>query len=147
MSYHNAKDEKWIAMEIKGVPGFFCDLRIKSYEDTKGKDHAYEMYELADGESDGTPCRYARHILVNFYGTFICNGKLPWDELARDGYHYTGYINNESEWAFTEDKYISYDEVVARLDKMRDDKFNKVKQEELKNEETEVTGANGSPKG
>ena len=71
----NAKTEHWTPMEIRGVIGYFNDLRI----DRSTVPSGFHFWELADGDCDGTPCRYKPGILVNFYGTFITAGELPID--------------------------------------------------------------------
>ena len=38
------------------------------------------MYEVADGDCDGIPCRIRPGILVNFYGTIVCDEPLVPDE-------------------------------------------------------------------
>ena len=77
-------------MEIKGVRGYLCDLRI----DRTTVPNSFDFWELADGDSDGTPCRYKFGILVNFFGTFITTGRLPVDDME----YGEGYINSEDEW-------------------------------------------------
>ena len=80
-------------MEIKGVKGYFNDMRI----DRNTVPEAFHFWELADGDSDGTPCRYKPGVLVNFYGTFITAGELPVDCLECT----EGFINSDTEWKFT----------------------------------------------
>ena len=63
----DATMERWTPMEIRGVRGYFNDMRIVRTSVPKG----FHIWELADGDSDGTPCRYKQGIFVNFYGTFI----------------------------------------------------------------------------
>ena len=88
---YNARNQLWEGFELKGVKGWFNDLRIDRDSVPKG----FNFYELADGDSNGTPCRYALGILVNFYGTFITTGELE----LKDGYGF----NNEDEYAFLSD--------------------------------------------
>ena len=89
-------------MEIKGVRGYFCDLRI----DRTTVPNSFDFWELADGDSDGTPCRYKFGILVNFFGTFITTGRLPVDDME----YGEGYINSEDEWGFLDGSY-SFSEI------------------------------------
>ena len=89
-------------MEIKGVRGYFCDLRI----DRTTVPNSFDFWELADGDSDGTPCRYKFVILVNFFGTFITTGRLPVDDME----YGEGYINSEDEWGFFDGSY-SFSEI------------------------------------
>lgn len=83
---HNAKEVKWLMTEIKGVIGYFCDLRINI--DTVPPD--FKFWEVADDDSNGEPSLYAKSIFMNFYGTFITKGSLPIDNKGRT----EGYINN-----------------------------------------------------
>lgn len=71
--YNDIKTEK---VEVKGIPCEFYDMRIKRESIPEGK----FMYEVADGESDGVPARVQKGILVDFYGTLICDRELPIDE-------------------------------------------------------------------
>ena len=68
----------------------------------------FHFWELADGDSDGIPCRYKPGILVNFYGTFITAGELPVDcpECME------GFINSDIEWGFTGYGDLSLKEVI-----------------------------------
>ena len=89
-------------MEIKGVRGYFCDLRI----DRTTVPNSFDFWELADGDSDGAPRRYKFGILVNFFGTFITTGRLPVDDME----YGEGYINSEDEWGFFDGSY-SFSEI------------------------------------
>lgn len=100
----DAKTERWTPMEIKGVRGYFNDMRIDKGSVPSG----FHFWELADGDCDGTPCRYKPGILVNFYGTFITTGELPidcpgWNE---------GFINSDDEWGFMEGEDMTLKEVL-----------------------------------
>ncbi len=72
MARYDARKNNGVPMEIKGVRGYFCDLRI----DRATVPNRFDFWELADGDSDGMPCRYKFGILVNFFGTFITTGRL-----------------------------------------------------------------------
>ena len=72
---HDARTEMWTPMEIRGASGYFNDLRI----DRASLPEWFRFWELADEDSDGTPCRYKSGILGNFYGTFLTTGELPFD--------------------------------------------------------------------
>jgi hypothetical protein len=101
-------------MEIKGVLGYFNDCRID--KDTIPSN--FYFWELADGDSDGNPCRYSSKILVNFYGTFIttsCN--LPIDDVKS----YEGFIDSLDEWGFL-DEPLSYDEMLQYEAKISEEK-------------------------
>jgi hypothetical protein len=65
---------------------------------------------LADGDCDGTPCRYRPGILVNFYGTFITAGELPVDDQK----YAEGYINSDDEWGYTEGGSITFAKMMER---------------------------------
>ncbi|MCD7883122.1 MAG: hypothetical protein LUI87_05380 [Lachnospiraceae bacterium] len=78
-------------MKIRSVKGFFSDVRI----DRNTVPDMFRFWELADGDSDGMPCRYRPGILVNFFGTFITTGDLPVDDEKSQ----SGYIELE-DWTF-----------------------------------------------
>ena len=61
---------------VRGVLCEFHDMRIDRSTVPKDK----YMYEVADDDSDGEPARIRPGILVNFFGTIICNQKLEPDE-------------------------------------------------------------------
>lgn len=102
---YDANTEKWTPMEINGVQGYFNDLRIDPNTIPKN----FHFWELADGDSDGTPCRYRPGIFVNFYGTFITTGELP----IEDQEHTEGYITSDDDWGFG-DPSIPFTEVISR---------------------------------
>ncbi len=92
MARYDAREERWDSMEIKGVHGYFCDLRI----DRATVPGSFDLWEFADDDSDGIPCRYRSGILVNFLGTFITIGRLPVDDME----YGEGYISSRDEWGF-----------------------------------------------
>ena len=57
MARYDAREEQWTPMEIKGVHGYFCDLRINRTTVPS----SFDFWELADGDSDGIPRRAASH--------------------------------------------------------------------------------------
>ena len=63
-------------VSVGGIPCEFNDMRIDRSTVPEGK----YMYEVADDDSDGEPARIRPGILVNFFGTIICNQKLEPDE-------------------------------------------------------------------
>lgn len=75
LDYRNEQMQK---VEVKGVPCEFNDMRIDRNTIPEGK----FLYEVADGDSDGIPARIRHGIMVNFYGTLICDSELP---LGDDG--------------------------------------------------------------
>jgi hypothetical protein len=91
-------------MEIKGIRGYFNDVRIDRTTVPEG----FHIWELADGDCDGTPCRYKPGILVNFYGTFITTGKMPVDEPEWE----EGFIHSDDEWGYMDCGNMSLSEVV-----------------------------------
>ena len=98
---YNAREELWTPMKIKGIRGYFNDMRIDRSTIPSG----FHFWELADGDSDGIPCRYNHSILVNFYGTFITTGELPIDYLE----YQDGFINLNTEWG-----YLSCDDMTLK---------------------------------
>lgn len=101
---YDAGKECWTPMGIRGVRGYFNDLRIDRNTIPEG----FHFWELADGDSDGTPCRYKPDILVNFYGTFITAGELPIDcPECREG-----FISSDEEWGYMDCSYYSLAEIV-----------------------------------
>ena len=76
---YDYRKEHWQKVEVKGIPCLFNDLRIDRSTIPSGK----IMYEVADGDCDGIPCRIRPGILVNFYGTIVCDEPLVPDEGDR----------------------------------------------------------------
>ena len=88
---HDYKKETWETVEIKGTRCLFCDIRIDRSTIPEGM----VMYEVADNDSDGMPCRMRPGILVNFFGTVISNHRFEPDEgdtiyLTDDDWKYIG---------------------------------------------------------
>lgn len=102
----DARDENWLPMTIRGVEGYFSDMRIK--RDTVPE--IFKFWELADGDCNGIPCRYRQGILVNFFGTFITLGDLPID----DNEFKEGFIE-EDQYYFTGSSYIDFHEVLKEI--------------------------------
>ena len=61
---------------VRGILCEFNDMRTDRNTIPEGK----FMYEVADDDSDGEPARIRPGILVNFFGTIICNQKIEPDE-------------------------------------------------------------------
>ena len=75
-------------VEVKGIECEFTDCRLDRSSVPEGK----FMYEVgADDDCGDTPARVKRAILVNFFGTLICNEELPLDEEG------VLWIDNEEE--------------------------------------------------
>lgn len=72
----NYNDEHFQNVEVKGIKCLFNDMRIARETVPKGK----YLYEVADGDSDGTPARIREGIMVNFYGTLITDKPLPLED-------------------------------------------------------------------
>lgn len=119
---YNARNQLWESMQIKGVNGWFNDLRI----DPDSIPSKFNIHELADGDSDGVPCRYANSILVNFFGTFITTGELRIEQDDRCGY------NTPDEYSFGDKREIRFDELL-KYEGVNDKLFSKIKiNEELR---------------
>lgn len=67
------RKEKMELVEVKGIRCEFNDMRIDRNTIPEGK----FLYEVADGDSDGIPARIRHGIMVNFYGTLVCDSELP----------------------------------------------------------------------
>lgn len=74
----NYNDEHMQTVEVLGIKCEFNDMRIDRDSIPEGT----FMYEVADGDSDGIPARIQRGIMVNFYGTLICQQELPLGETG-----------------------------------------------------------------
>lgn len=105
MARCDAKKERWEPMKIRGVSGYFCDVRIE--RDTVPEQ--FRMWEVADIDSSGIPCRYRKGILVNFFGTFITTGELPIDDYEFE----EGYINSGDDYNFTGEQSLIWEEVMG----------------------------------
>lgn len=111
MARFDARKELWTEMEINGVSGWFNDMRI----DRSTVPSGYNLYELADGDSDGIPCRYQTSILVNFYGTFITKKTLCAE--TNDFCVGLGYINSEEDYGFLGGPYsLEFVQILDRID-------------------------------
>lgn len=102
---YDARKEHWMPMEIRGVHGYFSDVRI----DRKTVPEPFHIWELADADCDGMPCRYRPAVLVNFFGTFITTEELPIDDKE----DHTGYIDSADEWGFTGERYQPFPYLMA----------------------------------
>lgn len=66
-------------VEVKGIRCEFYDMRIDRATIPEGK-HLYEV--AGDDDSGGDPARVKEGIMVNFYGSLICDQPLS---LGEDG--------------------------------------------------------------
>lgn len=72
--YRKIKTEK---VEVKGIVCEFYDMRIDRATVPDGK----YLYEVAgDDDSGAEPARVGKGVLVNFYGSLICNQPLLLEE-------------------------------------------------------------------
>lgn len=73
------KKELFLKVEVCGIECEFNDMRIDRDTIPEGR----YLYEVAgDDDSGGEPVRIKAGILVNFFGTLICDDPLP---LGDDG--------------------------------------------------------------
>ena len=73
------RTEKFQKVSICCIPCEFHDIRIDRSTVPEGK----YQYEIADDdESSGDPVRIQSGIMVNFFGTLICDKPLP---IGEDG--------------------------------------------------------------
>lgn len=61
---------------VRGVPCEFNDMRLDRNTIPEGK----FLYEVADGDCDGEPARIRPGIMVNFYGSIVCDRQLTPDD-------------------------------------------------------------------
>ena len=79
MERSDYKTELFEKVNVCGIPCEFNDMRIDRSTVTAGK----YQYEVADDdESSGDPARVQLGVMVNFFGTLICDEPLP---LGKDG--------------------------------------------------------------
>ena len=68
------KMEIFEKVSVCGIPCDFSDMRIDRDTVPQGK----YQYEVADDdESSGDPARVQSGVMVNFFGTLICDEPLP----------------------------------------------------------------------
>lgn len=73
------KKESFLKVKVCGIEYEFNDMRIDRDTIPEGR----YLYEVAgDNDSGGEPVRIKAGILVNFFGTLICDDPLP---LGDDG--------------------------------------------------------------
>ena len=73
------KNEFFSKVSVCGIQYEFSDMRIDKSTVPEGK-YQYEVAE--DDESGSEPARIKSGILVNFFGTLICDEPLP---IGEDG--------------------------------------------------------------
>ena len=71
--------EKFTKVMICGIECDFSDMRIDRSTIPEGK---YQYEVAGDDDSGGDPARVQRGVLVNFFGTLICDEPLP---VGEDG--------------------------------------------------------------
>ena len=68
------RTERFQKVSVCGIPCDFSDMRIDGSTVPEGR----YQYEVADDdESQGEQSRVKRGIMVNFFGTLICETSLP----------------------------------------------------------------------
>lgn len=79
MKRSDYKTELFEKVSVCGIPCDFNDMRIDRSTVPEGK----YQYEVADDdESGGDPARVQPGVMVNFFGTLICDEPLP---IGEDG--------------------------------------------------------------
>lgn len=73
------RTERFTNVSVCGIPCGFNDMRIDRGTIPEGK---YQYEVAGDDDSGGDPARVQRGVLVNFFGTLICDEPLP---LGGDG--------------------------------------------------------------
>lgn len=69
--------ERFQQVSVCGISCDFSDMRIDRSTVPQGR----YQYEVADDdESQGNPSRVKRGIMVNFFGTLICDVPLPFGD-------------------------------------------------------------------
>ena len=68
------KNEVFSKVSVCGISCEFSDMRIDRSTVPKGK---YQYEVAGDDESGGEPARIKLGIMVNFFGTLICDEPLP----------------------------------------------------------------------
>ena len=76
MARYNYEEMSWDTVKVSGKECLFCDMRIDRTTIPQGK----IMYEVADADSNGEPCRIRPGIMVNFFGTLLCDEPFEPDE-------------------------------------------------------------------
>ena len=73
MARYDYKKVKFESVRVCGIPCMFVDIRIDRNTVPEGK-YQYEIGE--DDDSGGEPARVQYGVLVNFFGTLICDVPL-----------------------------------------------------------------------
>ena len=74
MARYNYNEERFETVSVCGIKCLFNDARIERSTVPKGK----YQYEIGgDDDSGGDPARVQYGVLVNFFGTLICDQPLP----------------------------------------------------------------------
>ena len=73
------RTEQFAKVSVCGVPCRFSDMRIDRSTIPERK---YQYEVAGDDDSGGDPARIQCGVLVNFFGTLICDEPLP---LGEDG--------------------------------------------------------------
>ena len=78
------KTEQFPKVSVCGIICEFSDIRIDRSTVPEGK---YQYEVAGDDNSGGDPARIRRGIMVNFFGTLICDQPLP---IGNDGVLWLG---------------------------------------------------------
>lgn len=81
------KTEQLQKVSVCGIMCEFSDIRIDRSTVPEGK---YQYEVAGDDDSGGDPARIRRGIMVNFFGTLICDQPLP---IGNDGVLWLGEGN------------------------------------------------------
>jgi hypothetical protein len=96
LSALNAMKEQFDTVTVLGKPMLFTCLRIDRSTVPKGM----YIYEVRHADEDwGEPCQIANWVLVNHYGTLICNVPLPVQPNHNSNNAYLA-IDAEADWDF-----------------------------------------------
>ncbi len=68
------RTERFQKVSVCGIPCDFSDMRIDRSTVPKER---YQYEAADDDESQGDPSRVRRSVMVNFFGTLICETPLP----------------------------------------------------------------------
>lgn len=97
MRYSYSEEQKYKqGVSVRGIPCEFYDGRIDRATVPEGK----FVYEVAgDDDSGGDPCRVKLSVMVNFFGTLVCDQELPLGEdgvmLLEDGdFRWESWLND-----------------------------------------------------
>lgn len=106
--YHNAENERYERVEVLGKECLFTCLRIDRKTIPEGM-YAYDVRH--DDECQGDPCELKPYVLVNHWGTIICDEPIEMSDLVEYGSNFA--------CRFLEDGDFEYTGVMTTLDNYR----------------------------